>query len=97
MPGGDVHPPVLLERTEPDYPEVARKAGIQGAVILQAVIGTAGQIEELRVTGSVFPALDEVSLRAVRRWRSRPATRNGRAVRVLLWVTVEFRLRGKLC
>ncbi|MGE5277471.1 MAG: energy transducer TonB [Acidobacteriota bacterium] len=37
------------ERTEPDYPEVARKAGIQGVVMRRAVIGTAGQIEGLRV------------------------------------------------
>jgi protein TonB len=93
LPGGDVRPPVLLERVAPDYPEVARKAGIQGIVILQAVIGTAGQVEELRLTKSVFAALDEAALRAVRRWRYRPATLNGRAVRVLLSVTAEFRLR----
>ena len=93
VPGGDVHPPVLLERIEPDYPEAARKAGIQGVVILQAVIATSGWIEELRLTKSVFPALDEAALRAVRRWRYRPATLNGRAVRVLLSVTAEFRLR----
>jgi protein TonB len=93
VPGGDVRAPVLVERIEPDYPEAARKARIEGVVILQAVIGPTGAIEELRVLKSLFPALDGSALSAVRRWRYLPATLNGRAVRVLLTVTVDYRLR----
>lgn len=93
VPGGDVRAPVLLQRVEPDYPEVARKARIEGVVILQAIIGPTGAIEDLRLVKSLFPALDESALAAVRRWRYRPATLNGRAVRVLLSVTVAYRLR----
>ena len=93
VPGGDVRAPVLLQRVEPDYPEVARKARIESVVILQAIIGPTGAIEDLRLVKSLFPALDESALAAVRRWRYRPATLNGRAVRVLLSVTVDFRLR----
>lgn len=93
VPGGDVRAPVLLQRVEPDYPEVARKARVEGVVILQAIIGPTGAIEDLGLVKSLFPVLEESALAAVRSWRYRPATLNGRAVRVLLSVTVDFRLR----
>jgi len=91
--GGDVRPPALLERIDPDYPEAARKARLEGVVILRAVIGTDGRVEDIRLVKSALPLLDDSAIRAVRRWRYRPATLNGRAVRVFLTVTAEFRLR----
>jgi periplasmic protein TonB len=94
VPGGDVRPPVLLERIEPDYPESARRAHLEGVVILEAVITTAGDVQELRILKTVNPLLDDAAARAVRRWRYRPATLNGRAVPVYLTVTVKFALPG---
>jgi protein TonB len=91
--GGDVRAPSLLERSDPEYPEVARKARLEGVVILQAVIGTDGRVEEIGVVKSASPILDEAAIRAVRRWRYRAATLNGKAVRVYLTVTADFRLR----
>ncbi len=93
-PGGDVRAPVLLERVEPDYPEAARRARIEGTVVLEAVITARGSVEEIRVLRSINPLLDQAAERAVRRWSYRPATLNGRAVRVYLTVTVDFRLRS---
>ncbi|HEY1251371.1 MAG TPA: TonB family protein [Thermoanaerobaculia bacterium] len=94
QPGGDVRAPVLLERVEPDYPEAARRAHLEGVVILEAVITTAGDVQEVRVLKAVNPLLDEAAVRAVRRWRYRAATLNGRAVPVYLTVTVKFGLPG---
>lgn len=91
-PGGDVRPPQLLERVEPDYPESERKARKEGIVILEAIITTAGFVDDVRVLKSVDPVLDGSAGRAVARWRYRPATLNGRAVRVYLTVTVRFSL-----
>jgi protein TonB len=93
-PGGDVHAPVLLERAEPDYPEAARRAHLQGTVILEAIITASGAVEEIRVLRPLNSLLDEAAERAVRRWRYRPATLNGRAVPVYLTVTVRFGLNG---
>jgi len=90
MPGGDVHAPVLLERVEPDYPEAARRARMEGTLILEAVITASGTVQEVRVLRSVNPLLDEAAERAVRQWRYKPATLNGRAVPVYLTVTVRF-------
>jgi protein TonB len=92
VPGGDVRAPQIVFRVDPDYPEVARKARVQGTVVLEAVIGTDGAIESLRVLRPLFPPLDEAAKRAVSEWRYRAATLHGQAVRVLLHVTVDFRL-----
>ena len=86
--------PVVLERVEPDYPESARRARLQGIVILEATITTSGEVRQVRVLKSVNPLLDEAALLAVRAWRYRPATLNGRAVSVYLTVTVRFGIDG---
>jgi protein TonB len=83
---------VLVSRIEPVYPETARKARLEGIVVLEAIIAASGAIEEVRVVKSAGPLLDSAAAEALRRWHYRPATLNGRAVRVLLTVTVAFRL-----
>ncbi len=90
--GGDVKPPQLINKVEPSYPEAARKARMEGVVILEAIITASGAVEEVKVLKSVNPLLDAAATRAVQQWRYRPATLNGRAVRVYLTVTVTFNL-----
>jgi protein TonB len=92
VPGGDVHAPVLVRRVEPVYPETARKARLEGVVILEAIITADGEIEAVHVVKSAGALLDASAEQAVARWRYRPATLNGRAVRVLLTVTISFRV-----
>jgi protein TonB len=91
-PGGDVRPPLLIERVEPEYPEIDRKIHKEGIVILEAIITSDGTVDEVKVLKSADAVLDEAAKRAVMQWRYRPATLNGRAVRVYLTVTVSFRL-----
>lgn len=94
-PGVDgVTVPELLDRVDPPYPEAARKGRIQGVVVLEAVITATGAVEEVRIVRSPSPLFDAAVEAAVRRWRYRPATLNGRAVPVLLTVTVRFGLEG---
>ena len=92
VPGGDVRAPALLRRVEPVYPEAARKARLEGNVVLEAIITSRGEIEEVRVVQSAGALLDASAKDAVGRWKYHPATLNGRAVRVLLTVTISFRL-----
>jgi protein TonB len=91
--GGDVRPPLLVARVEPDYPESMRRQGVEGAVILEAVITAAGEVESVRVLRSTNPVLDRSAAAAIRLWRYRAATLNGRPVAVSLTVTVNFGLR----
>lgn len=88
--GGDVKAPRLVVRVEPTYPEAARKARIEGVVILEAIITPSGSVEQARVVKSVHPLLDDSAQRALLQWRYGPATLNGRPVRVYLTVTVSF-------
>jgi|SRR5437867_1820681 len=90
--GGEVKAPVLTNRVEPSYPEAARKARMEGVVILEAIITASGSVEDVKVLKSVNPLLDASAVRAVQQWRYKPATLNGRAVRVYLTVTVTFNL-----
>ena len=85
-------PPFLITRFEPSYPEAARQHHLVGMVILQAIIGASGRVEELHVVKSAGALLDAAALSAVERWVYRPAMLNGRPVRVRLGVTVDFAL-----
>ena len=95
IPGvNGVLPPILMQRFEPEYPDLARKLHQEGVVILRAVITVSGAVDEVHVVKSAGPLLDSSALSAVRRWVYKPATRDGRAVAVYLDVTVSFFLRG---
>jgi periplasmic protein TonB len=90
--GGRVQPPVPIERTEPVYPEIARKAHIAGTVEIEGVIGTDGRLHELRVL-SGNPLLVPAALDAVRRWVYRPGQLNGEPVEIVTPINVTFNLR----
>jgi TonB family protein len=82
---------LLLDSVQPSYPEQALKAGLQGAVVLQAWIGKDGSIRDLKlVDGSLI--LGRAAVKAVRQWRYKPYLRNGIAVEAETYVTVNFRL-----
>ena len=79
----------LVHRVQPEYPSIAKAAGIQGMVVLQAVIGRDGTIEKLQVV-SGHPLLVPAAVKAVQQWRYRPYLLNGEAVEVETQVTVNF-------
>jgi len=81
----------LIRRVEPAYPSLARSARIQGQVVLSAVIGKDGAIENLRVL-SGHPMLVGAAVDAVRQWRYRPYILNGDAIEVETQITVNFHL-----
>jgi TonB family protein len=89
--GGEVTPPLLDSRVEPIYPEEARAALVQGIVILEAVIGRAGDIRSVRVLKGLPMGLDQAAIDAVQQWSFKPATRAGRPVSVYFILTVNFK------
>jgi TonB family protein len=91
--GGDVKEPRRIQDVKPVYPEIAQQAGIQGIVIIEAIIGTDGAVESARVLRPV-PLLDQAALDAVTQWRYTPTVLNGQAVPVVMTVTVTFNLSG---
>jgi periplasmic protein TonB len=87
-----ISPPVELFRVQPDYPESARKAKLQGTVVLQAVISRSGTVESVAVARGVNALLDAAAVKAVSKWRYAPARFGNEPVPVTLNVTVRFQL-----
>jgi protein TonB len=82
----------LIYRFEPVYPAIAKMAGVQGTVLIKAVISAQGRIGRAQVvTGS--PLLARAALDAVKQWRYRPYYLNGVPVEVETEITVYFVLR----
>jgi protein TonB len=97
IPGlDDVMEPVLIESSKvlPRYPELARRAGVPGQVILEAIIQADGTVSSVRILRETPPGLGFAgsAADAVVRWRYRPGTQYGRPVAVSFTVTVEFLL-----
>lgn len=90
--GGAIRTPVKVNHVAPVYPPIARAAGVQGIVILEATIGADGQVLNARVLRSM-PLLDQAALDAVRQWLFTPTLLNGAPVPVVMTVTVQFTLR----
>ena len=89
---GDVTQPVLLWKIEPEYTDEARRAKIQGTVVLHIEVDTRGQAQNITVRQSLGLGLDERAIEAVRRWRFRPGYRNGKPWATAAMVQVNFRL-----
>jgi periplasmic protein TonB len=87
-----VKPPVKIRDVSPVYPDAARFARVEGLVVIEAVIGPTGDVQEARVLRS-SPLLDEAALAAVRQWKYTPTLLSGMPVPVIMTVTVKFTLR----
>jgi periplasmic protein TonB len=87
--------PALLAGPRPVYPEALRRAGIAGRVVVEAVIDTLGRAEpgSVRIIETPNPGFDTAARDHVLGALFRPARVNGRPVRVLVRVPVEFALR----
>ena len=84
---------MLVHQVKPQYPELAMKARIQGTVVLQAVIGKDGTVQDLRLV-SGHPMLAPAAIEAVRQWRYRPYLLNSEPVEVDTQINVNFTLGG---
>jgi protein TonB len=81
----------LMHRVEPDYPEDARRQGVQGAVVLEVHINPDGAVQELKlISGS--PLLAQAATDAVRQWKFKPHTVNGHRAEMQTIVTINFKL-----
>lgn len=91
---GVVSPERLPGAARPVYPPTARRAGIEGRVILEAVIDRDGRVRDLRVLAAPNPDLgfSRSAIEAVRSWTYRPGSSRGRPVPVRLRVIVRFEI-----
>jgi protein TonB len=83
----------LINQPLPVYPVLAREAGVQGSVVLHAIIAKDGRVGELTVI-SGHPMLIQAALDAVRQWRYQPTLLNNEPVEVDTTITVVFTMAG---
>jgi len=84
--------PQVIYNPEPSFSDEARKAKMQGVVMLLLVVGKDGHTYNIRVGQSLGMGLDEKAIEAVGRWRFKPATLNGQPVATQIAVEVDFHL-----
>ena len=91
--GGRVKAPDKIFAPNPQYTEIARKARIQGVVIIEAIINKQGYVTDVKILKALPMGLDKAAAEAVSKWRFEPATLNGKPVAVIYNLTVNFRLQ----
>lgn len=84
--------PAILSRVDPLYPELARRARIQGTVVLLMTVDDRGVPMQVRALDG-HPALQEAAMQAARQWRFEPARMDGRPVAASFRLTLNFRLK----
>jgi TonB family protein len=93
--GGAVQRPELIGKPLRRYPPEARRAGMQGTVILEVIIDQEGCVRHPRILKGVPMGIDGAALIAVRSWTYQPATLEGRHVPVYYVLTVPFALKDR--
>jgi protein TonB len=91
--GGNVQSASLVHQTMPLYPQIAKTAHISGTVVLHAIIGKNGTVQNLEYISGP-PLLMKSAMDAVQQWRYRPTMLNGEPVEVDTTISVVFTLGG---
>jgi TonB family protein len=91
--GGKLEPLELIRQVKPRYPEQAKAQGIEGVVVLNAVVQKDGTVGNVTLMSGAHPLLAAEAENAVRQWRYEPALLDGQPVEVVTTVEVDFRLQ----
>lgn len=85
--------PEVLHSVQPRYSELARRAGVQGTVIVEAVIDQQGFVTNVRVLRGLPMNLDRAAVEAIQQWRFKPAMMGDHPVKVYYNLTVNFTIQ----
>jgi len=88
--GGDVKPPIVVSQVDPEYSQRAKAAKFSGTVRVYLQVDENGHTSHIRVVKGVGMGLDEKAVEAVRQYRFKPATLDGKPVPVDLYIDVDF-------
>ena len=84
--------PQLIRKVEPEYPRLARQAGLEGDVLLSFTVDRTGNVSNIEIVTSGIASLDEAARVAVSQYQYSPASCMGRPVESRVTVVIEFRL-----
>jgi protein TonB len=94
-PGNGVSTPTVVTKVRAYYTEPARQAGIEGDVLMEAVVLADGSVGDVTVTRSLdsIHGLDDQAVKALKQWVFKPGTKDGRAVAVRVAIQTRFTLK----
>ena len=84
--------PSIQMKPDPQYTEEARRAGVEGNVVLHVSVGKDGKPTDVKVIRGVGFGVDEKAVEAVSNWQFHPATKNGEPIEVQAQIEVNFRM-----
>ncbi len=84
--------PQIIKRVEPEYPDVARRAGLEGDVFVLMIVDENGDVIDARVVKSTNPIFNDAALKAVRQWKFKPGYQRDKPVKVRIMQPIHFRL-----
>jgi TonB family protein len=95
---GDVQPPKVLKRVDPDFPEKARQAmsttSRDALIVVESVISRQGCVRSIRILQQTpYPDINGAAVLALSQWRFKPGTLDGQPVDVIFNLTVNFKLQ----
>jgi TonB family protein len=97
QPGNGVSAPQLVKDAKPQYTAEAMRRKIEGAVLMEAVIGIEGRVTDIKVVTSLDSVygLDDAALTAARQWQFKPGMKDNKPVPVLVTIEMAFTLSSK--
>jgi protein TonB len=84
--------PEVVKQGKIDYPELARKAGIEGRVTVKVLINTKGNVEKVEVVKG-HPMLNDAAIDAAKEWKFKPGKQRDRFVKVWMNIPIDFKLK----
>lgn len=87
-----VQKPTIQRSVKPGYSRKAMDRQVEGSVWIECVVLEDGGVGDVHVVAPLDPDLDAEAIKAVRKWRFRPATRDGRPVKMQVMIEMTFRL-----
>jgi protein TonB len=85
--------PLVISRVEPEYPRIARQAGLTGTTVMSVLVDRCGKVRTAKVTtSSGTQALDDAAVSVMHEWRFSPASDAGTVIAAWTSVAIEFKL-----
>jgi TonB family protein len=91
--GPGIHAPRAESAPDPTYPEAARKAKLNGSVVVALAINAQGGVDDVKVVRSSDRRFEQSAMDAAKQWKFAPATKDGEPVAVQINAEMNFRLR----
>ena len=92
--GGNIKQPKIVHIEQPKYPAEAKRAHVEGVVILEATVTAEGTVDKVKIISGP-PMLAEAAVEALTHWKYEPTYLNGQAVPVILTARINFSLGNK--